>query len=286
LQSEAFLTLRNLRSVLIGYSFIALASLGQLLLILTGRIDLSAGSVMGLAGMASALALSAGVDPTLSVVIGVAIGALIGIFNGALSVVFGLNSFIVTLGSMQIARGVTVALTQGGTVSGFPDRFLSLGSTFGAVPVPVWILLAIGVCLAGVMRYTSYGRELVAIGGNEGAARLAGVPVQKNVFVAFTLSGAIAGLAGVLMTARLGAALVNAATGYELTIIASVVIGGASLTGGEGSVAGVLLGALLIALVNNALVLLTVPTYWQQAFIGAVIICAALIDRIRHRHQA
>ena len=280
-QSDAFLSLRNLRSVLLGFSFVAIATLGQLLVILTGRIDLSAGSVMGLAGMVSALALASGIDPTLAVPIGIAVGALAGLANGLFSVSFGINSFIVTLGMMQVARGITIALTEGDTVSGFPDSFLTLGSTLAGVPVPIWILLTLALALGGALRYTGFGRELFAIGGNETAARLAGVAVRKIIFVAFMVSGALAGLAGVLMTARLGAALGNAATGYELTIIASVVIGGASLAGGKGSVTGVLLGAVLIALVNNALVLLTVPTYWQQAFIGAVIIGAALIDRIR-----
>lgn len=280
-QSAAFLTLRNLRSVLLGFAIMAVATLGQLLVILTGRIDLSAGSVMGLAGMLAALALTSGLDPALAVAIGIGVGALAGVLNGAFVVGFSVNAFIVTLGSMQVARGLTIALTEGNTVSGFPDAFLALGATAAGLPVPLWLLLALAALLAGVLRYTGFGRELVAIGGNETAARLAGVPVPRIVFLAFVLSGSAAGLAGVLMTARLGAALGNAATGYELTIIASVVIGGASLAGGSGSVAGVLLGAVLIALVNNALVLLTVPTYWQQAFIGAVIIGAALIDRIR-----
>jgi ribose/xylose/arabinose/galactoside ABC-type transport system permease subunit len=280
-QSEAFLTVRNLRSVLVGFSFVAIATLGQLLVILAGRIDLSAGSVMGLAGMVSALALASGIDSTLAVPIGVAVGAIAGLVNGLFSVSFGINAFIVTLGTMQVARGITIALTEGDTVSGFPDHFLALGSTWAGLPVPIWILLALAAVLAGLLRHTGFGRELFAIGGNEMAARLAGVAVKKIVFTAFIVSGAAAGLAGVLVTARLGAALGNAATGYELTIIASVVIGGASLAGGKGSVSGVLLGAMLIALVNNALVLLTVPTYWQQAFIGAVIIGAALIDRIR-----
>ena len=280
-QSEAFLTMRNLRSVLLGFSFIAVATLGQLLVILTGRIDLSAGSVMGLAGMLTALALTHGVDPALAVVIGTSVGALAGFFNAVFAVSLGINAFIVTLGSMQVARGVTIALTEGNTVSGFPDSFLALGSTVLGIPAPVWILLTLAVLLAALLRYTGFGREVYAIGGNETAARLAGVAVKRIVFIVFIVSGAAAGLAGVLMTARLGAALGNAATGYELTIIASVVIGSASLAGGKGSVAGVLLGAVLIALVNNALVLLTVPTYWQQAFIGTVIIGAALIDRIR-----
>jgi ribose transport system permease protein len=280
-RSDAFLTLRNLQSVLIGCAFVAIATLGQLLVILTGRIDLSAGSVMGLAGMISALALAGGINPALAVAIGIGAGALAGLLNGIFAVSFGINAFIVTLGSMQVARGITIALTEGNTISGFPDSFLALGSTSLGFPVPVWILLALAAALAGILRYTGFGRELFAIGGNETAARLAGVAVKKIVCVAFIVSGAAAGLAGVLMTARLGAALGNAAIGYELTIIASVVIGGASLAGGKGSVAAVLLGAILIAVVNNALVLLTVPTYWQQAFIGSVIIGAALIDRIR-----
>jgi ribose/xylose/arabinose/galactoside ABC-type transport system permease subunit len=212
---------------------------------------------------------------------GLGIGALAGLLNGVFAVLFGINAFIVTLGSMQVVRGLAIALAQGNTVSGFPGTFLTLGTNFWALPMPVWVLLALAAGLSGVLRYTGFGREFPAIGGNESAARLAGVAVKKLIFAAFVLSGAAAGLAGVLMTARLGAAMGNAATGYELTIIASVVIGGASLGGGKGTVLGVLLGALLIALVNNALVLLTVPTYWQQAFIGAVIIGAALIDRIR-----
>lgn len=280
-QADAFLTLRNLRSVLVGFSFVAIATLGQLLVILTGRIDLSAGAVMGLAGMVSALALTSGVDPALAVAIGIGVGALVGAVNGIFGVTLGINAFIVTLGSMQVARGLAIALTEGNTVSGFPDSFLALGAVSLGLPVPVWILLGLAILLAIVLRYTGFGRELFAIGGNESAARLAGVAVKTIVFTAFVISGAAAGLAGVLMTARLGAALGNAASGYELTIIASVVVGGASLAGGKGSVFGVLLGAVLIALVNNALVLLTVPTYWQQAFIGVVIISAALIDRIR-----
>jgi ribose transport system permease protein len=280
-QSDAFFTLRNLRSTLLGFSFVALASLGQLLVILAGRVDLSAGSVMGLAGMISALALAAGVSTPLAVAIGVGIGALVGAINAVFVITLRINAFIVTLGSLQVARGITIALTEGGTVSGFPDAFLSLGSTVLGLPMPVWIVAAAAIAVFVLLRFSALGRELFAIGGNEAAAHLAGVAVDRIVTVAFVLSGAAAGLAGVLMTARLGAALGNAAAGYELTIIAAVVIGGASLAGGKGSVGGVLLGAVLIALVNNALVLLTVPTYWQQAFVGAVIIAAASVDRIR-----
>ena len=281
-QSDAFLTARNMRSVLLGFSFVGIAALGQLFVIVTARIDLSSGSVMGLSGMVTALVMAAGHSMWLAMLAGVGTGAACGLFNGLFSIRFRITSFIVTLGTLQIARGITVGLTEGDTVTGFPDLFLFIGSgrLFG-VPMPMIILAAIAIVIAGFLRYTSAGREIYAIGGNESAARLAGVPVSRLQYGVFIISGTLAGLAGVLLTARLGAAVSNAAVGYELTIIASVVIGGASLAGGKGSALGVVLGALLIALVNNALVLLTVPTYWQQTFIGAVIVAAALLDQLR-----
>jgi len=281
-QSPAFLSPRNLSSVLLGFSFVGIASIGQLLVIIMGRIDLSSGSVMGLSGMVTALLLASGQDMWVAMAAGIGTGAAFGLVNAIFSVRFGITSFIVTLGTLQVARGITVGLTEGGTVTGFPDLFLFLGSgTVLGVPIPVIILAVIVLSVAAFLRFTGAGREIYAIGGNEAAARLAGVAVKRLQYAAFIAGGALAGLAGVLLTARLGAAVSNAAVGYELTIIASVVIGGASLAGGIGSAFGVVLGALLIALVNNALVLLTVPTYWQQTFIGAVIVAAALLDRLR-----
>ncbi|WP_421853631.1 ABC transporter permease [Oricola sp.] len=281
-QSEAFLSAVNIRSVLLGFSFIAIAALGQLVVVITGRIDLSTGSTMALSGMVTALALVAGAPVPLGVCIGIAVGGAVGAVNAFFSVGFGVNAFIVTLGSLQVARGITIGLTEGDTVTGFSDLFLDLGSrTVYGLPIPVWIALALLTVFTVVLRYTGFGRELYAIGGNETAARLAGVNIRRHQSIVFILSGMMAGLAGVLLTARLGAAVSNAAFGYELVVIASVVIGGASLSGGAGTALGVILGALLIGLVNNALVLLVVPTYWQQTFIGAVIVAAALIDRMR-----
>ena len=282
-QSPAFLTGRNLSSVLLGFSFAGIAAIGQLLVIITGRIDLSSGSVMGLAGMVCALVtvtLGWGMWPGIAA--GLATGIACGAFNAFFTVRFGITSFIVTLGTLQIARGITVGLTEGNTVTGFPDLFLWLGSgTILGLPIPLIVLAVVALSVGALLRYTGVGREIYAIGGNETAARLAGVAVSRLQIAVFVASGALAGLAGVLLTARLGAAVSNAASGYELTIIASVVIGGASLAGGSGTTLGVILGALLIALVNNALVLLTVPTYWQQTFIGGVIVAAALLDRFR-----
>lgn len=283
-QSEPFLSGPNIRSVLLAFSFSAIAALGQLLVIITGRIDLSTGSTMGLSGMLTALALSSGLPVPVAITTGILVGATIGFVNGFFSVRFGINSFIVTLGTLQVARGITVGLTEGDTVTGFPDLFLDIGSRgVMGLPIPVWVTFSLLIIFTIFLRYTSTGREVYSIGGNETAARLAGVPVPKLQVMVFIISGAMAGLAGVLLTARLGAAVSNAGVGYELIVIASVVIGGASLSGGIGTALGVILGALLIGLVNNALVLLVVPTYWQQTFTGAVIVAAALIDRMRRK---
>ena len=281
-QSGAFLSGANIKSVLLSFSFVAVAALGQLLVIATGRIDLSTGSTMALSGMVTALILKEGIPVPIAMLAGAFAGTAVGLANAIFSVRLRLSSFIVTLGSLQIARGVTIGLTQGDTISGFDPSFLSVGSTTVlGLPAPVWIALGFLVLFAIVLRYTAFGREIYSIGGNETAARLAGVNVDTLQTIVFLIAGAMSGIAGVLLTARLGASVSNAATGYELIVIASVVIGGASLSGGVGTALGVVLGALLISLVNNALVLLVVPTYWQQTFIGAVIVAAALIDRIR-----
>jgi ribose/xylose/arabinose/galactoside ABC-type transport system permease subunit len=280
--SDAFLTPFNLRSVLLAFSFTAIAALGQLLVIITAGIDLSAGSVIGLSGMIAAFVIVAGFHPVVGMLVGVLAGVLIGLINGFFFVRFKIHSFIITLGTMQIARGITVGLNKGDTITGFPESFLAFGNdNFVGLPPPVWMMLALVVIFSFILFYTKLGRELLAIGGNAGAARLAGVPVSRNLLIAYTTSGAMAALSGVLLIARLGAAVSNAGVGAELNIIASVVIGGASLSGGKGTALGVMLGALLIGLVNNALVLLAVPTYWQQTFIGSIIVAAALIDRLR-----
>lgn len=280
--SDAFLTPFNLVSVMMAFSFTAIAALGQLLVIITAGIDLSVGSVIGLSGMVAAFVIQAGYHPVMGMLVGILAGVMVGLFNGFFVVRFNIHSFIITLGTLQIARGITVGLNRGDTITGFPAYFLAFGndSVFG-MPAPVWIMLILVIGFSVLLLYTKLGRELLAIGGNTRAARLAGVPVPRNLMIAYLASATMAALAGVLLIARLGAAVSNAGFGAELNVIASVVIGGASLSGGKGTALGVTLGALLIGLVNNALVLLAVPTYWQQTFIGGVIVIAALIDRLR-----
>ncbi len=282
LSSDAFLTPFNLRSVLLAFCFIAIAALGQLMVIITAGIDLSVGSIIGLSGMVAAYIIQAGYDPIVGVMFGILSGIIVGAVNGFFLIRFNIHSFIITLGTLQIARGITVGITQGNTITHFPKNFLAFGNdNYFGLPAPVWIMLILLIAFGFLLNYTKVGRELLAIGGNPSAARLAGVPVYRNLMIAYIASGAMAALSGVLLIARLGAAVSNAGVGYELNIIASVVIGGASLSGGKGTALGVVLGALLIGLVNNALVLLSVPTYWQQTFIGGVIVAAALMDRLR-----
>jgi len=287
LRSDAFLTVNNFRSVGLDFAFIAIAGLGLLFVIVVGGIDLSIGANVGLSGMVAATLMAGGTPVVISVLAALAVGAVIGAINGGMNTIFGISSFVVTLATLQIARGITVGFKQGASVSGLPPSFLDIGSNnVLGVPIPVVIVAVLAVVVTFVLRRTAVGREFYAIGGSRQAALMAGVVVRRRVVAAFILSGVFAALTGVLITARLGSAVPNAGLGFELTVIAAAVIGGASLSGGSGTAVGVLLGAFLLALVNNGLVLLSVPTYWQQAFVGCVILIAAILDRLRRRGGA
>ena len=287
LTSSAFLTTRNLSSVGLYWAFVAMAALGQLFVVIVGGIDLSVGSTMGLAGIVTASMMVDGASPVVAVGAGLLIGVTVGLFNGVITAYLGITSFIVTLATLEMVRGITLGFKQGQAVSGLPDGFLELGTRpILGVPTPVWIMAVLAVVVWVVLSRSAQGRDFYAVGSNRVAAGLSGVRVKRRTMIAFLLSGFFASLAGVMITARLGSAVPNAGVGMELTVIAAVVIGGASLAGGTGTALGVLLGALLISLVNNALVLLSVPTYWQQTFIGAVILIAAAFDLIRRRSRS
>jgi ribose transport system permease protein len=286
LSSDAFLTGKNLSSVGLYWAFVAMAALGQLFVVIVGGIDLSVGSTMGLAGIVTASIMAEGGNPIWAFVVGLLIGLAVGAFNGVVVAYIGITSFIVTLATLQMVRGITLGYKQGQAVSGLPEGFLELGTApVLGVPIPIWIAVFLAVIVWIVLAKTALGRDMYAVGSNRVAAGLSGVPVKRRILLAFIFSGLFAGLAGVMVTARLGSAVPNAGVGMELTVIAAVVIGGASLAGGKGTALGVLLGALLISLVNNALVLLSVPTYWQQTFIGAVILVAAMFDLFRRRSR-
>jgi len=283
--SQQFFTVDNLTLVARSFSFIAIAAMGQFVVILTRGIDISAGSVIGLSGIVTAIISSTGAPWPLALLGGIGAALLVGLLDGVLVAVFGLVSFMVTLGMLNVVRGADVALTRGYPVTGLDPFLKSLGQGFTlGLPNPVWIMLILAAIMWWVMTRTVFGRQVYALGGNEEAARLSGVPVRAVKTAAYVLSAVFAGIAGILLTARLGVAEATIGTGYELDIIAAAVIGGTSFFGGIGSVIGVIWGAALLGIVRNGMALLGVDSFWQQVVIGAVIIIAVVIDRIRTRN--
>jgi ribose transport system permease protein len=288
--TTTFFTSTNLLNVALGFSWYAIAALGATMVIIVGGIDLSVGSVMALSGIVGALALQGGIPLPAALALGALCGTLVGLINGLLVGRTRLPPFMVTLGTMGITRGIVLSLTSGAPVSDLPLAFRSLGQKdllLGSISIPlpvVWMsLLAVLVSL--LLHQTVIGRYIYVVGRSERALLVTGIsPVRLKIGV-YTLSGLLAAIAGVIMTARLGVAAPMAANGYELDIIAAAVIGGASLFGGEGTVTGVILGAALIQVIRNGVVLLGLPNQnqWQFVTIGAMILVVLLLDYWRRR---
>jgi ribose transport system permease protein len=288
LATDTFLTSTNIFNMLRAFSWIAIAAFGQCLVVLTAGIDLSVGSNMALSGLGAALLLSVGVPVPLAVLGGLLVGGIVGTTNGLLVTRFRLPPFIATLGMLSIARGITFGATGGWPVRQLPKSFNLIGQydvpvgTWG-VPVPFIVMLILAVLVSLFLSRTVRGRHIYAVGGDEEASRVSGIDPNWIKMLVYTSCGLLAGLGGILMTARLGVAAPTAATGYELDIIAAAVIGGVSLFGGEGTILGVLIGAALMQTIRTGLNLLGFPTYWQPAAIGAVIILAIMFDQWRKR---
>lgn len=291
LHTTTFLSPTNLLNVARSFSWFAIAAFGVSMVILIGGIDLSVGAVMALAGLVSAMAATAGLPAPLAFAAGLAAGLATGMVNGILIGRVGLPPFIITLGTMGIARGITLGLTGGAPIRELPPAFRALGQGDLALgplvlPLPVVWMLTLALLASLLLYRTVLGRYIYTLGSNERALLLAGVPVARVKVVVYTLCGLLAACAGIIMTARLGVAAPTAAAGYELDIIAAAVIGGTSLFGGEGSIVGVLLGATLMQVVRNGLVLMGVPAYWQVLAIGAMILAVVLVDYWRRRRIA
>jgi ribose transport system permease protein len=287
LSTASFLSTANLMAILVATSLIALVACGQTFVIITGGIDLSSGSVVALAGIASAMAMQAHLPVPLAVVTGVLVGAGCGLFNGLAVTLLGMNPFIVTLASMAMARGLAFILPNGATLFGFDDSFDAIGGGLvGFFPVAGIIsLVALGVG-AFVLGKTVFGSEVYAVGGNREAALMTGIPVRRTLLAVYVISGALAGLGGIILAGRLDSAQPIAASGLELNAIAAVVIGGASLFGGRGSMLGTILGVLLIGVINNGLTLHNVEPFWVQFIQGAVIFLAVLFDSLNNKRKS
>ncbi len=287
----AFFSVANLLNIALSVSVIGILGVGMTAVILTGGIDLSVGSGVALTGVVAALAAHAvgganasglTVIPALGAAL--AVGASGGLFTGATVARLGVPPFLITLALFSIERGLAFVLSSGQSLSSLPPAFEWLGQGFIlGVPVPIWLTAVVFALGWFVLARTTWGRWVYAVGGNQNAAWLAGIDTRAVITWVYVANGLLVGLAGVVLAARLGAAVPDAGLGYELDVIAAVVVGGTALTGGRGSVLGTLIGATAIAILNNALNLANVDPYLQRIAVGVVILSAVLADRLRHR---
>ncbi|MFI6516818.1 substrate-binding domain-containing protein [Spirillospora sp. NPDC050679] len=284
LLSGDFLTVTNLLNVGVQAAVTAILAFGVTFVIVTAGIDLSVGAVAALSAVVLAwTATEGGVPWPLALVLAIVVGVAAGLVNGALIAYGKLPPFIATLAMLGVARGLALVISDGSPIA-LPSAVTHLGDTIGSyLPVPVLIMIAMGLLTALVLARTYSGRAMYAIGGNEEAARLSGIRVNRQKLVTYALSGAFAAVAGIVLASRLASAQPQAANGYELDAIAAVVIGGASLSGGKGKAFGTLVGALILAVLRNGLNLLSVSAFWQQVVIGVVIALAVLLDTVRRR---
>ena len=279
--SPFFLQVGNVHSILLSLSLESIVAIGMTVLLVAGGFDLSVGSNLALSGMITALVLARGVPVPAAIAAGLATGAGVGVVNGLIIARVGINPFITTLGMMSVLRGLVLVISGGQNISGLPHSFNVIGQgKLGGIQFP--ILVAIVLVAAGdlLLRKSRFFRQNYYIGGNSRAALLSGIPVARVTVINYAITGALAAVAGIIMTARLGAASVTAGNGLELRVISAVIIGGASLQGGEGTVLGSFLGVLLMAIIVNALTLFGVDVYWNSLVIGGTLLLAVLVDTL------
>jgi ribose transport system permease protein len=280
--SPVFLTVTNVLNVIRQSSIYGIMAVGMTFVILTAGIDLSVGSILALSGALAAGSLKAGLDMGLVVVVALAIGVGCGLVNGLFITVGRITPFVVTLGMMSIARGLTLIYTNGYPISGLtePFRFIGGGDVL-AIPFPILVFLATVLIAWGILTQTRLGRYTYAIGGNEETVKLSGINSSLYKTIVYVISGVASAISALILTSRLNSAEPVAGQGYELDVIAAVVIGGTSLMGGRGGVWGTLIGALLIGVINNGMNLLGISAYFQLVVKGLIIIGAVLLDRLR-----
>jgi len=286
--SPQFATLPNMRTILIAAAPFALIALGQTLVILTGGIDLSVGSVVALSAMTGA-AVSVGHPERMWLAAGVAVlvGLVAGLVNGLVVAYINVAPFVATLGMLSVASGLAYAIGNGAPINGLPPEWATIASTrVFSLQAPVLVMIAGFLILGVVMTRTSFGMRIYAVGGNRTAAEVAGVNARRILTSVYAISGALAGMSGVILSSRVISAAPYLGKGYELNAIAAVVIGGASLQGGRGTIWGTLLGLLLIQTLNNGLDILVVPSYWQTVISGVLIVSAVAIDMVATRRTS
>jgi ribose transport system permease protein len=289
IREPRFATEDNFYNITRNFAFIGIMALGATLVIITGGIDLSVGSVMGLVAVACGLALEGGYPWYVAVIAGLAAGAITGAINGGLIAYVGLSPFVVTLGMLSAARSAAVVLSGNKMLYNFGPggpafKWIGAGAVLG-IANPVWVLVILTLVMFVVMRMTTWGRHLLAIGGNEHAANLTGVPVKRIKLQAYILSGLSGAISAILSVGWAGSAINALGAGYELRAIASTVIGGANLMGGEGGSFGAFIGSALLEVIRNSLLMAGVDSNWQGVFVGSFLVLAVLLERIRGKRR-
>ncbi len=284
ISSEYFFSMRNFLNIGMYASIIGISACGMTLVLVSGNIDLSVGSIMAICGMVVGRLL----PPTGSVIpaflAGLAVAAACGAFNGFLITRIKVNAFITTIATMQIFRGVSYILSKSKTItiSNPGMRWIGRGTTLGIPNALILFILFVGIFFF-IAKYTVFGRRLYIIGGNSQAAYLSGINVSRTVFLVYVLNGLVAGVSGLILSSQIGAAMPQSGTGIEFEVISAVILGGTSLAGGKGSLIGTFIGGLLLATLNNGMVMLNIPSYWQAVIIGVVLVFAVSFDVIKNR---
>lgn len=284
--APAFLSASNLMNVGIQAATVAILAFGQTFVIVAAGIDLSVGATEAVASMLVAYTgANMGLPAGVTIIVGLLAGAVFGALSGMMNAFLRLPSFIATLAMMSVARGLTLVISDGRPIStsGMVNFF---GGTIIGIPVPIIMMVIMGIIASVILNFTTIGRSMYAVGGNMEASRLSGISVHKTQIMVFVLSGIFAAVAGLVIAGRLHSAQPQAADGYEMDAIASVVIGGASLSGGKGKVSGTFIGAILLAVIRNGLNILNVSSFWQKVVIGLVIAFAVSFDTLRRKVDA
>lgn len=285
IQVPRFVSAGNIRDILLSVAIIAIVAVGETMVVITRNVDLSVASVVGVVAFTCGdlFKQHPGISMALVILVGCAFGLGLGLLNGLLVGYGRVPAIVVTLGTLNIYRGLDYLIAGGKQVNAYdvPDSFLNLATvTILGIPVLILIAAVIAILAALFLRYSRTGRQFYAIGSNPEAARLAGIPSKRLVLLAFTVAGLLSGIAGILWAARFATLDANAASGLELLVIASVVVGGVSILGGAGTILGAMLGAILLATIQDALNILNISPFWLQAFYGAAILAAVVLDTL------
>lgn len=279
--SEYFLSVSNFINVLRQVSIVGIMAVGMTFVILTGGVDLSVGGVTACVGVICAKLMLSGLHPIIAILVSLGFSAVVGCVNAFFSHEFNLNPMIVTLATLQILKGISYIVTGAIPVYGFTDKFKVIGQGYvGKIPIPIIIMLALYVIAYIILKYTMFGQSIYGIGGNEEAVRLTGISIRKYKYGAYILCSVVTGIAGIILLSRTNTAQPSAGFGYEMDVIAGAVLGGISMSGGEGKITGVFAGVLVMAILSNGMLMMDVSEYWQWVTKGIVMLIAITYDKV------